>query len=293
MKPPPFAYADPSTVAETVRLLAEFGAEAKVLAGGQSLVPLLNFRLARPRYLVDINRVAELDYIRAQDGWLAIGALTRQRAAERSPLVQTHAPLLVQALEQVGHVPIRNRGTVGGSLAHADPAAELPAAVTALGGRLRLRGPAGERVVSADDFFVTYLTTALEPDELLVAVELPPWPAGTTSCFLEFSRRAGDFAIVGVAAVLARDAEGRIARAGLALCGVGGRPFNAAPLLADLLLGERPDPARLRALAELVGAAVEPDADLHASAEYRRHLASVLTRRTLGAALERAGGAEG
>jgi len=292
MKPPPFAYADPHSADEVVALLAQHGDEAKLLAGGQSLVPLLNFRLARPRVLVDLNRVAELDFVRPLDGGLAIGALTRQRAAERSSLVAERSPLLAEAIRQVGHVQIRNRGTVGGSLAHADPAAELPAVVTALEARLRLRGPAGERTLSADDFFLGYLSTALRPDELLVTVELPAWPARAGASFQEFSRRPGDFAIVGVAATLALDADGRVERAGLALTGVGGRPFNAAALADGALRGQAPDDARLDALAARVAAAVEPDSDLQAPADYRRHLARVLTRRALRAAADRARGKE-
>ncbi len=287
MKAPPFQYADPDGVADTVALLAELGDEAKVLAGGQSLVPLLNFRLAQPRYLVDINRVAELDYIRPLDGGLTLGALARQRAVERSELVRERCPLLREAIQHVGHVQIRNRGTVGGSLAHADPAAELPAVVTALAGHLRVRGPSGERVLNADEFFLGYLTTALAPDELLVAVELPAWPAEAGSCFLEFSRH-GDFATVGVAAILALDDDGRVERAGLALIGVGGMPFNATALVEEVLRGERPDEAALRAVGERVGAAVQPDSDIRAPADYRKHLANVLTRRALQKAAERA-----
>jgi carbon-monoxide dehydrogenase medium subunit len=288
VKPPPFEYADPGDVAEAVALLADLGDEAKVLAGGQSLVPLLNFRLARPRYLVDINRVPDLDYILPLDGGLALGALVRQRAVERSDLVRERCPLLHEAIQQVGHVQIRNRGTLGGNLAHADPSSELPAVITALDGRLRVRGPAGERVLSAGDFYLGYLTTALGPDELLVAAELPAWPLEAGSCFLEFSRRAGDFALVGVAAILALDGDGRVQRAGLALTGVGGRPFDAAAIATEVLGGERPDEAAVRAVAERVGAAVEPDSDIHAPAEYRKHLAEVLTRRALLAAAERA-----
>ncbi len=288
MKPPPFEYADPRSVDEVVALLGELGDEAKVLAGGQSLVPLLNFRLARPRYLIDINRVAELDYIRPLDGGLVIGALTRQRSVERSALVRERCPLLFEAIQQVGHVQIRNRGTIGGSLAHADPAAELPAVVTALGGQLQVRGPSGERMLTPDEFFVSYLTTALAPDELLTAVVLPGWPAGTGSSFQEFSRRAGDFAIVGVAAILALDDAGRVERVGLALTGVGGRPFDAAALASSALRGELPEAQRLRVVAEQVGAAVEPDSDIHAPADYRKHLANVLTLRALTTAARRA-----
>ena len=288
MKPPPFEYADPRSAADAVALLAELGDEAKVLAGGQSLVPLLNFRLARPRYLIDINRVAELDYIRPLDGGLEIGAMTRQATAERSDLVRERCPLLREALGEVGHAQIRHRGTIGGSLAHADPAAELPAVVAALGGRLRARGPDGERTLSPEQFFLGYLTTALAPQELLTAVELPAWPAASGSCFLELSHRVGDFAIVGVAAILALDDGGRVERGGLALTGVGGVPFDGGAIVGELLVGQRPDEATVNEVARRVGEAVEPESDIHAPAEYRAHLANVLTRRALLTAGERA-----
>ena len=293
MKPPLFEYADPRTMAEAIALLRQSGDEAKVLAGGQSLVPMLNLRLARPRYLIDINRIHELDYIRLVDGGLEIGACTRQRAVERSALIRERCPLLHDAIQLVGHQQIRNRGTVGGSLAHADPAAELPAVVVALGGRLRVRSAVSERVIRADEFFISYLTTQLRPDELLAAVELPAWPARTGAAFMEISRRAGDFALVGVAAVLALDGGSRVERVGLALMGVHERPFNGGPLADELLRGERVEDGRLRAVAERVGAAVEPGSDIHATADYRRHAAVVLTRRALLAAAERARASHG
>lgn len=178
MKPPPFEYFEPASADDALTLLRDYGEEVKVLAGGQSLVPLMNFRLARPRYLIDLNRIPELAFIREQDGSLAIGAMTRQRAVERSTLVRDRCPLLAEAMPLIGHHQIRNRGTIGGSLAHADPAAELPAVVTALEGELVVRSTNGERVLSARQFFLSYLTTALAPTELLVEVHLPaPRPA--------------------------------------------------------------------------------------------------------------------
>ncbi len=294
MRPPPFAYADPQSLGEVLGLLKQYGDEAKVLAGGQSLLPLLNFRVARPSYLVDINRVSELDYIRPLDGGgLSIGALTRHRTLEQSTLVRERCPLLHEAIGHVAHVQIRNRGTIGGSLAHADPAAELPAVVTALDGKLRVRGSRGERTLSPREFFVSNLTTALEPDEVLIAIDLPGWPAGTGAAFTEFSRRQGDFALVGVGALVALDAGGRVARAGLALIGVGSKPFDAAPIANEILRGERPDEAKLRAVAERVAKAVEPNSDLHAPADYRKHLANLLTRRVLLEAAKRAGAGRG
>ncbi len=289
MRPPPFSYVDPVGVDEAVGVLAEHGDEAGILAGGQSLVPLLNFRLARPTVLVDINRIAALDYIEPRDGGLEIGALTRHRTVEQSALVREACPLLSEAIGHVGHAQIRNRGTIGGSLAHADPAAELPAVVTALGGRLRLRGASGERTVGPDEFFVGHLTTAIGPEEMLVALELPAWPAGTVSCFVEFSRRQGDFAVVGAGAVLALAEDGRVERAGLALMGVGGRPFDGAAIASEGLGGGVPNEAAVRAVADRVEKSVEPDSDLHAPADYRKHLAGVLTRRALLGAAQRAG----
>jgi len=238
MKPPPFEYFTPASVEDALALLGEHREQAKVLAGGQSLVPLLNFRLARPRYLVDLNGIPHLDYIREEDGWLAIGAMTRQRAVERSALVRDRCPLLAEAMPQIGHVQIRNRGTIGGSLAHADPAAELPAIVAALGGRLVVRGPDGERVMAPERFFVGYLTTALEPFELLVGVRLPVRRSRTGHAFVEVSRRHGDFALVGVAAALTLDAAGACADAALALTGVGPTPVVAAAA-TRVLVGQR------------------------------------------------------
>ena len=281
MRPPPFSYADPSTVDEALGLLAEHGDDAEILAGGQSLVPLLNFRLARPTVIVDINRIADLAHIEQRNGALEIGALTRHRAVEQSSLVREACPLLSEAIVHVGHVQIRNRGTVGGSLAHADPAAELAAVVTALGGSLRLRSASGERSLAPGDFFVSNLMTAIEPDEMLVAVELPAWPAGTATCFSEFSRRQGDFALAGAGAVITIGGDGRVERAGLALMGVGDRPFDGAAIANELLCGEKPSEAAAHAVAERVQSSVDPFSDIHAPADYRRHLAGVVTRRAL------------
>ncbi|MBI2462263.1 MAG: xanthine dehydrogenase family protein subunit M [Candidatus Rokubacteria bacterium] len=289
MKPPPFEYHAPPSLEEALTLLREHGDEAKALAGGQSLVPLLNFRLARPRHLIDLNRIPSLDYIREDDGALAVGAMTRQRAVERSPLVRERCPLLAEAMPLVGHFQIRNRGTVGGSLAHADPAAELPAVVTALRGALVARRPGGQRVIPAERFFVAYLTTALEPDELLVEARFPAPPPRSGSAFLEVSRRHGDFALVGVAAVVTLDEGGVLTHAALALTGVGPTPVLAEEA-ARVLVGDRPTPQAFEAAARKVSEGLRPDADLHASAEYRRHVAGVLARRALARAVEQVGG---
>jgi len=292
MKPPRFDYLAPVSLDEALALLGRHGEEAKVLAGGQSLVPLLNFRLARPAYLIDLNEVPGLDGIRIEDGRIAIGAMTRQRAVETSALVRERCPLLAEAMPQIGHVQIRNRGTIGGSLAHADPAAELPAVMAALGGELVVRSVGGQRVVGAEQFFVRYLTTAIAPGELLVEVRLPAVPPRSGSAFLEVSRRHGDFALVGVAATLVLDAAGVCAASAVALTGVGPTPVVAREAAA-VLVGARPGEAAFEEAGRRAAAAVRPESDLHASAEYRQHLAAVLTRRALARAAARAAGSPG
>ena len=287
MKPAPFEYHDPTTVEEALALLQEFGDEAKPLAGGQSLVPLMNFRLARPARLVDLNLISELSYLRTEDGWLRIGAMTRQRQLERAGEVARDWPLLVEATRHIGHPPIRHRGTVGGSLAHADPAAELPAVMAALDAELVVRDQAGERTVCADEFFLSYLTTALAPTELLVEVRVPTLPPRTGWAFQEVSRRHGDFALVAVAALVTLDAAGAIAAARVAVAGGAPTPVRATQAEA-LLRGQQPTEAVFREAERLASAAVDPDSDLHASADYRREVAGVLTRRALMQAAGRA-----
>jgi CO/xanthine dehydrogenase FAD-binding subunit len=289
VKPPLFDYLAPASVEEALEILRDLGERAKPLAGGQSLVPLLNFRLVRPPYIVDLNGLTELAGIREDDGHLVIGAMTRQRAAERSALVRARCPLLADALPQVGHVQIRNRGTIGGSLAHADPAAELPAVVAALTGELVVRSTSGRRALTADRFFVSYLTTAVEPDELLVEVRLPVTPARTGTAFVEVSRRHGDFALVGVAATLTLDAAGVCTDAAIALTGVGPTPV-VAPDAARALVGVKPTAEAFAEAARRAAEPLTPDGDLHASGEYRKHVAGVLTRRALARADERARG---
>ena len=239
MKPAPFAYVAPRSLAEALELLAHHGDAAKVLAGGQSLLPVLNFRLAQPAVLVDVNRVPELDFLTATaDGGLAMGALTRQSRLEREPLVAERAPLLAEAVHHIAHPQIRSRGTVGGSLAHADPAAELPALSLALGARLRLVREAGERWVDAADFYTGLFSTALEPDELLAEVVWPALPPGSGWAFEEEARRHGDYAMVGVAAVVTLDAGGVCSDARLVYLSVADGPFPATAAAA-VLVGQR------------------------------------------------------
>jgi aerobic carbon-monoxide dehydrogenase medium subunit len=292
MKPPRFDYLAPTSLAEALALLAEYGEEAKLLAGGQSLVPLLNFRLVRPAHLVDLNEVPDLAYVREEDGWLAIGGMTRQRALEKSPLVAERCPLMAQALPQIGHAQIRNRGTIGGSLAHADPAAELPAVVAALGGELVVQSTKGRRTLRPDEFFVTYLTTALEPSEILVEVRVPKVAPRTGTAFVEVSRRHGDFAMVGSAVVVTLDESGICTSSAITLIGVGPTPVVARDA-AQALVGSRPTATAFAEAARRVSAAVTPDSDLHASAEYRKHVSGVLTARALALAVDRAAGVAG
>jgi CO/xanthine dehydrogenase FAD-binding subunit len=283
VKPARFAYYDPTSVGEALSLLAQHGDGAKALAGGQSLVPLMNMRLARPEHVVDLNGVAELSFLKEADGWLRIGAMARQRQVEKSALVAERWPLLVEAIHFIGHSQIRNRGTVGGSLAHADPAAELPAVMAALDAQFIIRGPGGERTVGADDFFVTYLTTCLAPDELLVEVRVPPAPPGSRPAFREISRRHGDFAMTGAAGLVALDQSGVCQDARIALFGVAPGPYRARPA-EDLLKGERPTEALLEQVGLKAAEALEPDGDIHASAEYRKEVSAVMVRRALLAA---------
>lgn len=269
MKPPPFAYEAPRGLDEALALLAEHGDDAKVLAGGQSLVPLLNFRLARPALLVDVNRVPGLAYLRREQGTLRIGALTRQAALERSQLVARGWPLLREAVRHVGHPQTRNRGTVGGSVAHADPAAELPVALTALDARFHVRSRRGARTLAADELFVTHLTTSLEPDELLVEIEVPAPPAGARLGFAELALTHGDFALAGAAVVVAPG------RAAVALLGASDTPVRAPA--AERALAEGASPREAGALA---AEGVEDD--------YRRALVAELVRRAAETAVEAA-----
>jgi carbon-monoxide dehydrogenase medium subunit len=277
MKPAPFRYLAPAAIEEALELKRAEGDDAKFLAGGQSLVPAMNFRLAQPAALIDLNRLPGLDHVRAEGGGLRIGALARHRTIERDALVARHAPLLAEAAPHVAHPQIRNRGTLCGNLAHADPASEFPAVMLALGARMRARSSRGERWVDAGAFFKGVFTTALEPDEMLIEVELPPLAPRTGTCFLEVARRRGDYALVGAAAVVTLDTAGKVASARVALCNAGETPVLVA-------VGD------LEAAPDAVRRSIDPPSNVHATAAFRRHLAGVLTRRALATALARAGG---
>lgn len=285
MKPAPFVYHDPRSVAEVAERLAEHGDDAKVLAGGQSLMPMLALRLARPAVIVDINRVAGLDGVLVNDGGvLHLGALVRQRAVER--WARTPAPLFAAALRMIGHVAIRTRGTVAGSVVHADPAAELPALFAALDGVLVARSRQGERTIPANELYVGPLTTSLRSDEVVVETRWPVPPSHAGWGFHEIARRHGDFALVGVFAIVAVS-EGRIESARIALFGVGPTPVRAGDAEKSLA-GAAAGPAAIADAARLAADALDPDSDIHASAWYRKRVARTLTERALTDALGRA-----
>ena len=286
MKPAPFDYVLARSAEEAVDALALHRDDAKVLAGGQSLVPMLNMRLSRPAVVVDINGATELDYVRESPGAVAIGALVRQRRLER--WAAERLPVVAEALRWVGHLAIRTRGTVAGSIVHADPAAELGAIALCLDGAVVARKKGGERVVAATDLHLAPLTTSLEPDELLTELRfrLPGPSAGWG--FAEVARRHGDFALVGAAAILSLGADGRVTEARLAFFGAGPTPSRGREGEA-LLTGQSPTPSRVAEAARAAAARLAPDADLHATAEYRRKVAAVLAERVLAAAVERAG----
>ncbi len=284
MKPPLFDYRSPSSLDEALALRSEYADDSAVLAGGQSLMPMLNLRLARPEVLIDLGRVPELAEIGELDGGVSLGAMARQRSAERSALIRERAPLVQQALGHVGHPTIRNRGTVGGSIAHSDPAAELPAVCVALDAELVARGVAGERTIAAEDFAVGFMTTALAADELLVEVRIPAPVATLRTAFIEVARRHGDFALVGVAAAIALDGDGLINHARLVFTGVDLMPVRAREAEASLL-GTSGDAGALATAADHVTGELQPRTDGHASGDYRRRVAGVLTRRALAEAM--------
>jgi carbon-monoxide dehydrogenase medium subunit len=288
MKPAPFEYFVPRELPEALELLDRYGDEAKILAGGQSLMPLMNLRLARPKVIIDINRLAGLDGISTTpSGGLAIGALARQRAIERSRIVREQSPLLASAAALIGHFQVRNRGTIGGSIAHGDPAAELPAVALLLGCEFDLYSKVGKRTVPAEEFFLGYLATAIQPGELLTEIRFPKWRSGEAWAIDEIARRKGDFAIVGAALRVEMDGGDSVPNAGIVMFGVGAQPQRMGGAEA-LLKGHRIDGALLRELSRAVSEELQPDADVHASADYRKEVGGVLARRTLVSALAKA-----
>jgi CO/xanthine dehydrogenase FAD-binding subunit len=288
MKPAPFKYIAAASLEQALTLKAEFGDEARFLAGGQSLVPMLNFRVAQPKMLIDLNLLSQLSGIVCENSAsLRIGALTRYRALERDQQIAQTAPLVREALPHIAHPQIRNRGTLGGNLAHADPASELPAIVVALGGRLRAQSIRGERWVEARDFFLAPLTTALQADEMLVEVQLPARAKRSGSCFMEVARRRGDFALMGAAVVLTLGVFGRCNDVRIVLCGAGDTPTDVSNA-ASGLIGHSIDAEGIDHVAASVQKSIDPHGNVHASKAFQRHLAGVLVKRSLGVAAERA-----
>jgi carbon-monoxide dehydrogenase medium subunit len=288
MKPRAFDYECPDSIAEALVLLKEHAGSAKIIAGGQSLMPMLNFRVVSPALLVDIQRLLELDYLTPlPDGGLEIGALTRHRVLETSSLVAHRFPVISEGMRHVAHVAIRNRGTIGGSLAHADPAAELPMLAMLLDARIVAASPRGQRTIAAGDFFIGSLANALQDDEIVVRIELPGLAPGTGWAFEEFARRRGDFALAAVG-ILLHTVHGKIDEARIAMMGVGGTPLRLRDA-ERLLIGCTPDDAVFNRAIAAACDSLQPTADLHASPEYRIHLAGVLTRRALHSAWQRAG----
>jgi CO/xanthine dehydrogenase FAD-binding subunit len=288
MKPAPFRYVAARSLEQALSLKAEYGEEARFLAGGQSLMPALNFRLTQPAVLIDINPLTELAGVREPEpGCLRVGALTRYRTLERDPATAQTLPLIHEALPHIAHPQIRNRGTIGGNLAHADPASELPAIVLALAGRLRAQSRRGERWIDASDFFAGALTTSLAPDEMLTDVELLSAKPRSGSCFMEVARRRGDFALVGAACTLQLDDDGHCTQARISFCNAGDTPILAGDA-GQSLVGRRIGAAEIDQAADLVQRAIDPQGSIHASAKFQRHLAGVLTRRTVAAANQRA-----
>jgi carbon-monoxide dehydrogenase medium subunit len=285
MKPAPFDYSEPRSLDEALAALHENAADAKVLAGGQSLMPLLNLRLARPKVLVDLNGVPGLDGMRETADGIAIDAMARQSRVERASLVRDKCPVLAEAIRHIGHVAIRHRGTVGGSLVHADPAAELPALALALDARFEIAKAGANRVLPAEEFYVDYLTTAVEPDEILLRITFPVLRAFAGYAVEEISRRHGDFAVAGVIAIVDLD-NGKIAEARIALFGVAPMPVRARAAERSLI-GRETNQNALRDAAALIQEVVDPPADVRASSAYRKHAAAVLTTRALTRAVER------
>lgn len=288
MKPAPFAYSAPSSLTEALALLYQHGEEAKILAGGQSLIPVMNFRLAQPSHLIDLNKLDMLSFMRIEGDGLHIGAMTRQRMVERSPLVVEKSPLIHETMPFIAHPQIRNRGTFGGSMAHADPAAELPVIAVTLDARLRLQRQGDERWVLARDFFIGLFTTALAADEIVTEIVIPPAPVGQVTTFMEFARRHGDYALAGIAAALTFASDHTCTSARLVYLSMGEVPM-VAERAAALLVGHKLTEEGMNAAAHLATTEeIEPSTDIHATAAYKRHLAEVLTRRVLQRVKEKA-----
>lgn len=288
MKPAPFEYLAPDSLSAVVEIMSENGEDAKLLAGGQSLIPAMNFRLIQPMLLVDLNKVSELDYIRLEEnGELHIGAMTRQRTLEMDPAIAQHAPLIAETMPHIAHSQIRNRGTIGGSIVHADPAAELPVIMVSLDGRMLARSQSGDRWISAIHCFQGLFTTDIKPEEVLIEIAIPPMAPNTGWAFVEFTRRRGDYALLGVSALVTLDSDGKCVQSRLVYLNAGDTPCVAQEA-ADVLLNEKPTTSLYQEAAEAADSAIQPTGNIHASVPYLRHLSRVLTVRALDQAATRA-----
>ena len=287
MKPAIFEYHSPTTLGEAFALLDEYGYDAKILSGGQSLIPMMNMRLARPLHLIDINHIKELDYINVTNSEIRIGGLTRHYKLEQSKEIAEICPLITEGVKWIGHAQIRSRGTIGGSVVHADPTAELPVILSTLGAAITIASSRGERTLTTDEFFLTYMTTVIEPDEILVSIQIPRPPARTGYAIDEFAMRKGDFAIVLAAASVTLDEQGKDDSAALCLGGAGGVPI-LLPEVTDEMIGKFPEESMIKASCRKIFDLIEPESDIHANAEYRKDLSVVYAERVLRKAAERA-----
>jgi len=288
MIPPSFEYLRPSTIKEAVGLLQQHGDAAKILSGGQSLIPMMKLRIARPEYVIDINRIPGLEYIKEDGGYLAIGGLTREADLESSDLIRTRFPIIHDTAGFIADPQVRNMATVGGNLAHGDPANDHPATMLALGAQIVATGPAGSRTIAIDDFFVSLFTTALKGDEILTEIRIPMPPARSGGAYFKLERKVGDFATVGVAAQVTLDAGGLCNKAGIGLTNVGGTPIRAHKA-EDYLKGKKLDDSTINQAGQLAADESEPSSDLRGPSDYKKAMVMELTRRALGRAGERAG----
>lgn len=288
MIPPSFEYLRPTTIPEAIAFLQQYGEEAKILSGGQSLIPMMKFRIARPAYLIDINRIAGLDYIKEEDGQVKIGGLTREAELERSPVIRSRFPIIVDTAHVIADPQVRNLATVAGNLAHGDPANDHPATMLSLGAQVVATGPKGERVIPIEDFFVTLFTTALEQDEIITEIRIPLPPPRSGGAYLKLERKVGDFATAAVAAQLSLESSGVCQSVGIGLTNVGATPIKARKA-EDFLRGKKPDESNLRQAGQLASEEAQPSADLRGPVEYKHALVKELTIRALSRAVERAG----
>jgi carbon-monoxide dehydrogenase medium subunit len=288
MIPPAFEYLRPKSISEAIAFLQQYGDDAKILSGGQSLIPMMKFRLARPAYLVDINRISGLSYIREEGGYLKIGGLTRESDLEGSDLIRAKYPIILDTAHVIADPQVRNMATVAGNLAHGDPANDHPATMLALGAQVVATGPKGERVIPIEEFFVSLFTTALQPDEIVTEIRVPAPPARSGGAYLKLERKVGDFATAGVAAQVTLDEKGGCQKVGIGLTNVGPTPLKAGQA-ENFLRGKKADQSNIEQAAALAAADAQPSSDLRGPAEYKKGLVKELTRRALTRAVERAG----